>query len=85
VFDQVVSPGLLEITSLEQLTKIAKEAFELELPYQSFWAGMVNVLLINHQEFSLTSEHSSLVDFTYYILRALTHNKLSQEEAPDIT
>lgn len=48
VFDKVVSPGLIEITNLQQLTTMAKQAYEIELPYQSFWASMVNVLLINH-------------------------------------
>ena len=48
MFDKVVSPNLIEITNLEQLILIAKQAFEMELPYQSFWASMVNVLLISH-------------------------------------
>ena len=72
VFDKVISPRLIEVVNLEQLTEIAKVAFEMELPYQTFWAGMVNVLLISHQEFSIAGDKSSLIDFMYYIVRSLS-------------
>jgi len=47
-FDKVLSPYLIEVSNLEQLTEIARLSFEIELPYQTFWASMVNVLLISH-------------------------------------
>ena len=47
-FDKVLSPYLIEVSNLEQLTEIARLSFEIELPYQTFGASMVNVLLISH-------------------------------------
>jgi hypothetical protein len=70
VFDKL-SPHLIGFTNLEQLSELARVSFEMELPYQVFWASMVNVLLISHQEFSVGGEKASLIDFTYYITRAL--------------
>lgn len=82
VFD-AISPNLLDITSLPSLVRVARLAFEMELPYQSFWAGLINVLLLNHQDFSVDG-HDSLIDFTYYIVRGLLHGT-SAETTQSIT
>ena len=51
VFDQIIAQEILEISNFETVVEMAKLAHEMELPYRSFWASMVNMLLLNHQEF----------------------------------
>lgn len=78
VFDSV-SPNLLDITSLPQLTRIARLSFEMELPYQTFWAGLVNVLLLSHQDLKVTG-NDSLIDFTYFVVRGLVQGSSAQSD-----
>ena len=40
------------------------------MPYPKFWASLINVILLNHAEFSLTDSKKSLIDLLYYILKA---------------
>ena len=70
VFEEVVAFELIDITNLEWTLEIAKLAYEMELPYSTFWAALTNVLLLNHQEFTLSDDKKSLIDLTYYVLKA---------------
>ena len=42
---------------------MAKLAYEIELPYKSFWAAMVNIVLLKHQEFPLFEERGTTSSF----------------------
>ena len=70
VFEKIVAHELIEITNLEWITEIAKLAYEMELPYPTIWAALVNILLLNYQEFSVADDKASLIDLTYYVLKA---------------
>ena len=48
VFEKVIAHELIDITNLEWILELAKLAYEMELPYSSFWAALVNILLLNH-------------------------------------
>ena len=70
VFEEIVSREVLEITNYEWTTEIGKLAYEMEMPYRKLWAALINVVLLNHGEFSLTDSKRSLVDLLYYIMKA---------------
>ena len=55
----------------------------MELPYPAFWTALVNILLLNHQEFSVFEENKSLVDLTYYILKA-NRVKLAENQSDQL-
>lgn len=46
----------MDVTSLEWVVEMARLAYEMELPYRSFWASMVNVALLKHNEFPFFDE-----------------------------
>ena len=48
VFEETIAMELIDITNLEWTIEMAKLAYEMELPYQAFWAALVNILLLNH-------------------------------------
>ena len=59
---------------------MARLGYEMELPYKSFWAAIVNITLLNHSEFVFfdpddnlsTSSKSSqaLIDLVFYIVKS---------------
>lgn len=51
IFDEIIAHELFDIENLEQVVEMAKLGYEMELPYKSFWAAMVNIALLKHQEF----------------------------------
>ena len=48
VFEEVIAIELIDITNLEWTLEMAKLSYEMELPYEAFWAALVNILLLNH-------------------------------------
>ena len=68
--NEIIAVELIDITNLEWTVELAKLAYEMELPYTAFWAAFVNILLINHQEFPMSDNKKSLIDLTYYVLKA---------------
>ena len=48
VFEEVIAIELIDITNLEWTLEMAKLSYEMELPYETFWAALVNILLLNH-------------------------------------
>ena len=80
VFEEVIAVELIDITNLEWTLEMAKLSYEMELPYETFWAALVNILLLNHQEFNLTEDTKSLIDLTYYVLKA-NRSKLSEKQS----
>ena len=69
-FNEIAARELLEITNFEWTNEIAKLAYQMEMPYPKLWASLINVVLLNHAEFSLTDSKKSLIDLLYYILKA---------------
>ena len=56
----------------------------MELPYQSFWGGMTNLLLLNYQDMNIDSTKSSIIDLTYYVTKSLIQGNHSQEEEQSV-
>ena len=77
-FNEVVASELLEITNFEWINEIALLAYQMEMPYPKFWASLINIILLNHAEFSLTDQKKSLIDLLYYILKS-NHSRSSSE------
>lgn len=50
-FDEVIAFELFEFSKQSQLVQMARMGYEMELPYKSFWAALVNIALLKHQEF----------------------------------
>lgn len=50
-FDEVIAFELFEFSKHSQLVQMARMGYEMELPYKSFWAALVNIALLKHQEF----------------------------------
>ena len=48
VFEEVIAIELIDITNLEWTLEMAKLSYEMELPYEAFWAALVNILLLRH-------------------------------------
>ena len=48
VFDEIIAHELFDIPNLEQVVEMARIGYEMELPYKSFWAAMVNIALLKH-------------------------------------
>ena len=48
VFDEIIANELFDITNLEQVVEMARIGYEMELPYKSFWAAIVNIALLKH-------------------------------------
>ena len=48
VFEEVIAIELIDITNLEWTLEMAKLSYEMELPYEAFWAALVNILLLSH-------------------------------------
>ena len=44
----MIAIELIDITNLEWTLEMAKLSYEMELPYETFWAALVNILLLNH-------------------------------------
>ena len=74
-FDEVVAHELFEINNLGLVVEMAKLAYEMELPYKSFWCALVNVVLLKHQEFPLFGHDDDragegLIDLCFYIFKS---------------
>ena len=77
IFDEVIATELFNFTSNEWICEMAKLAYEMELPYKAFWAAMVNIALLKHQELAFvnldsfsSSNNESLIDLVYYITKS---------------
>jgi len=59
---------------------MARLGYEMELPYKSFWAALVNIALLKHQEFPFFDDSAetkrefegkkALIDLVYYIVKS---------------
>ena len=80
VFDEIIAHELYNISNLEQVVEMARLGYEMELPYKSFWAAIVNIALLKHSEFAFFDSDSSLntdgkgsqalIDLVFYIVKS---------------
>ena len=57
IFDEVIAQELFDFSNQEWILEMARLGYEIELPYKSFWAALVNIALLKHQEFPFYDEH----------------------------
>ena len=48
VFDEIIAQELYEFSNFDWVLEMAKIGYEMELPYKSFWAALVNIVLLKH-------------------------------------
>lgn len=63
ICENIVSRELLFFTSFSNVVKIAETAYFIQLPYRSFWKGLMNVLLVNYHEMEI----NHVIQLCYYL------------------
>ena len=64
IFDEVIAKEVFDFNNHAWLVEMARLGYEIELPYKSFWASLVNVALLKHQEFDFMDDQTNRFEST---------------------
>jgi hypothetical protein len=53
IIEGIVSKEILYFTNFTSIIKLADHAYQIQMPYKKFWAGITNFLLLNYHEMEL--------------------------------
>lgn len=76
IFEGIISKELIYLGNFSSVVKLAESAYQMQLPYPTFWKGLANVLLLSYPEM----EFSHVVQLLYYLGKA-GHRYLELEPA----
>lgn len=62
ICENIASRELLFFTSFSSVVKIAETAYFIQIPYRSFWKGLMNVVLVNYHEMEI----NHVIQLIYY-------------------
>lgn len=63
IVEGIISRELIYFTSFSGIVKLVETAYQIQLPYQTFWHGVANVVLLNYHEMEL----NHIVQLLYYL------------------
>jgi hypothetical protein len=63
IVEGMVAKEILYFTNFSSIVKIVEHAYKIQLPYQKFWNGVTNSLLLNYHEMEL----NQAIQLLYYL------------------